>query len=107
MASTELREIRSGGHLPKTLLVVPPALTRFPAEVGLRAATAGVGLASTAEALAAGGRMVIACWRDAHGMTRVICSTRVSEIDYELALRLFLAYGNLTWPRREVQRSRR
>ncbi|HET9872481.1 MAG TPA: hypothetical protein VFP89_07795 [Propionibacteriaceae bacterium] len=85
----ELDQIRLRGHLGKTLLVIPPDLTCQRTAVATRAAQAGLKLA--ADQLADPALHPIAGWLRSDGEPAVTVTRRLTELAYDVALRLFIA----------------
>jgi hypothetical protein len=78
------------------LFVVPPALSTHLDDIRLRASRAGLQLDVLSDRLQERGsdsrleRHILACWGDAAGTATILCSSQLSELDYEIALRLFV-----------------
>ena len=92
----ELDQIRERGYLPKVLLVVPPALSSQVADVRMLARRAGLQV----EAPNLQGdpdrpdnappQHVLACWSSNTDAETIVCSSHLSELDYEIALRYYV-----------------
>jgi hypothetical protein len=92
----ELDRIRDHEYLGKALFIVPPELSNRFNDIRNRACRAGLRLNVDAPPGRGGddaGRLgvrVIACWQNASEGETIVCSSQLSELDYEIALRLFI-----------------
>lgn len=101
----ELDQIRERGYLPKVLFIVPPELSRNVHDVRMRAARAGL-LLNAANLSGEDGvgddlhNHVLACWSIGPDSETIVCSSHPSELDYEIALRFFVAASGVSNTRR-------
>jgi hypothetical protein len=92
----ELTQISCHGYLMKTLFVVPPGLSSRFDVARNGAALAGLQLDATYELSARSRRgkytsqHLVACWGDGTDTSTAVCSEQLCELDYQLALRLFV-----------------
>ena len=92
----ELDQIHGHGYLDKTLIIVPPGLTTRINEVEARSARAGLTIDGAADQHSEQEppldvrRHLLACWKNSSGVATIACCARLTELDYELALRLFM-----------------
>jgi hypothetical protein len=92
----ELDQIKAGGYTEKTLFIVPPELSRHFDEVMLRVSHGGVRLSAGNPSRDNYGVLshpeghVVACWGNTSENGTVVSSSRLSELDYEIALRHYM-----------------
>lgn len=92
----ELDQIKVGGYTEKTLFIVPPELSRHFEEVILRVSHGGLRLSAgnpsrdNCEVLSHPEGHLVACWGNTSENGTVVSSSRLSELDYEIALRLYM-----------------
>lgn len=92
----ELDQIKVGGYTDKTLFVVPPELSRHFEEVTLRVSHGGLRLSAgnppgdNCGVLSHAEGHLVACWGNTSENGTVVSSSRLSELDYEIALRLYM-----------------
>ena len=93
----ELDQIRERGHLHKSLFIVPPGLSEQADEIRTIASRVGLELeppSLSRDQHAQANRPlnhIVACWSSDPNTETVVCSARLTELDYEIALRHFVA----------------
>ena len=98
----ELDQIKVGGYTEKTLFIVPPELSGHFDEVILRVSHGGLRLSAgnpprdNCEVLSHPEGHLVACWGNTSESGTVVSSSRLSELDFEIALRLYMESLRMT-----------
>ena len=91
----ELDQIRERRYLGKAIFIVPPAMSSEGSAVRRLARRGGLGLSEMTlptghQSGAESHKHLLACWSDGLESETVVYSSRLSELDYEVAIRLFI-----------------